>query len=984
MGRPLPTRGTFLYLLLATAGGPLAAFANPVGGVVNGGVADISNAGSTTTITQTTSRAVIDWQGFDIGAAETTRFVQPDANAIALNRIHSAAPSQIDGRLSANGNLILVNPNGVVFGSGSHVDVNRLVATTSNIANDAFMSGKFTFDQPGNPGATIENRGTITAKDAGLVGLVAPNVINSGTISANLGHVQLSSGDSFTLDLYGDGLFSIAASDALQHQLVRNTGTINANGGRIDLTAAAARGQVDSLIEVDGELNANAVGAKDGKIYLFGEGAHATTKPIATRTGHSTVQVSGRVNAKSATGRGGNITITADRVGITKGAVIDASGATGGGVVAIGGDLHGGAHVTPTTIEQETLAAVKNQLGPSPTPNALYTVVQSGAIIQANATDSGHGGLVSVWADERTVFDGTINANGGVNGGDGGMVETSGKAILQVHGLVNAVGGGSNQYELDTSSGNLIQTRRKGKAGEWLLDPADITINGSGSNAADIVSSGTNPITYQANDNDATSYVGASVINAQLQAGTSVIINTGAVAGGGNGDITVATAISGMGGSSGGGLTLSAYRNIIINASITLNAGNLLLQADNAGNNSGYININANISTNGGNITAGGGSGVISAGTGYATGNSGSVWGVRVQTGVTVAASGGSIIMNAIGANTTAGSGYGLNIGTASIISTTGTGTITLRGTGNSSASGGSNVGLRITGIVSAANGNITIIGSGGGSGSSNHGVWVNASNITTTGTGSIFISGTGSANGSSNHGIAFQTAGTITTSGGGSVTLAGVAGTGGGGIYYVDTASLVTTTNTAGTAGNITLLADTFTLSAAGNVVSGGTLTIAPLTSASAFSIGSSVASSVNFSTTYLGYVTGGAYVFGLGTSTVVGSTGATAGATGAVTVNTTNNFGSKNVTFINGTSASDITMSGAYTATAGGALTLSSYRNIIISSAITLGTTAVTGGALLLQTDNANAVTGNGSGSGYININANISTFGGNITAG
>ena len=750
------------------------ALANPEDGIINGGAGSIANSGNRTDITQTTDKLVIDWRGFNIGAGEITEFHQPNSGSMALNRVNSATPSQINGALRANGNIVIVNPNGVVFGSGAQVDANSVIATTSNISNAKFLAGQMQFDQPGNPTATVENRGRITAKDAGLVGLVAPNVINSGTITANLGKIQLSSGDSFTLDLYGDGLMDVKVSDAVANQLVSNSGTLNAAGGQIRMSAAAGRQVVNSLIEVGGELNAPAVAEHNGVIEIFAEGTNAVagndaatkTANAANKTGYSTVLVTGKINATNDHGVGGRITIAADHVGIASTAVIDASGTTGGGVIAIGGDLHGGAvspDYVPTEAETSTLAAVADRLGPAPTPAALYSIVQEGAIIKANATDAGHGGLVSVWADDRTEYSGSIEANGGIQGGDGGLVETSGRGTLMALGDVRAL-----SY--------------RGRRGEWLLDPADIII-GTTATTGNITISGANPISYTANTNSAASRVLASTINSNLQAGTNVVISTGAVAGGGNGDITVSSAIIGTGGTAGGGLTLSAYRNIIINQQITLDGGALVLRADNADHASGSIYINRGITTNGGNITMGGGSGVISAGTGYATGNAaGTVisdvmtgYGIAIETGWAInAGSNGNIIMN--GKGYASGSDYniGVYVGISSSVIAAGTGTIAMNGTGGSASTGTGNHGILVDtdGIVRTANGALTLVGSVASS-AGNYGYGINNSGaIRTTGSGSLTITGTGA--GDSNYGV--FNGSTISTNSG-NLTITGTGG---------------------------------------------------------------------------------------------------------------------------------------------------------------------------------------------------------------
>jgi len=210
------------------------ALANPQDGVVSAGAATISESGNTVSIDQQSHKAIIDWRNFDIAPGEHTRFNQPSPDAITLNRVNSNSASHINGALTANGNIIIVNQNGVLLGPSAHVDVNGLIATTADIGNDQFTGqDRLVFDKPGKSGAAIINEGQITAKDAGLVGLVAPNVVNSGIITARMGRVQLASGDTATVDMYGDGLINVAVSDAVTSQLAANSGTLNAEGGQI-------------------------------------------------------------------------------------------------------------------------------------------------------------------------------------------------------------------------------------------------------------------------------------------------------------------------------------------------------------------------------------------------------------------------------------------------------------------------------------------------------------------------------------------------------------------------------------------------------------------------------------------------------------------------------------------------------------------------------------------------------------------------------
>ena len=128
------------------------AFANPEGAIVVHGDVSLKQAPKTLDIYQKSNKAVVDWRKFDVEVDETTNFHQPSNKSIILNRVKSNDPSKILGAVNANGNVVLVNPNGVLFGKDSKVDVNGLVATTSDIDNKAFLQkDKLRFDKPGKP-----------------------------------------------------------------------------------------------------------------------------------------------------------------------------------------------------------------------------------------------------------------------------------------------------------------------------------------------------------------------------------------------------------------------------------------------------------------------------------------------------------------------------------------------------------------------------------------------------------------------------------------------------------------------------------------------------------------------------------------------------------------------------------------------------------------------------------------------------------------
>lgn len=455
------------------------AFSNPQGGNVVAGDATITSSGKKLDVHQKSNSAIIDWNRFDIDVDEHTQFHQPSANATALNRVKGHDPSNILGKLTANGNIILINPNGVFFGRDSVVDVNGLIATTADINNDDFMAGKLEFNTSGNPDAAIINEGLITAKEAGLVGLVAPNVLNSGIITAKLGKVQLASGDTFAIDLYGDGLYSIAVSDDVVSQLVVNTGKIEAEGGKIAITAAAAKEIVNSLIVIEGELKAPTIEEKNGKIIISASGSNAVESNVANekgqKEGSSNIVISNALIDTSGYDegeQGGEIEVLADNINILENTVIDASGyeakestqRADGGTATLTEDKDVRSEKEFLAHENRAGGSIKiggDYLGKGDTASAEYVYVDPFSLILNDAIKSGDGGRTIIWSDNTTEFYGNVYARGGLEGGNGGFLETSGKINLKAQGYADL----TSEYGY--------------KKGTYLLDPANITIYGN-------------------------------------------------------------------------------------------------------------------------------------------------------------------------------------------------------------------------------------------------------------------------------------------------------------------------------------------------------------------------------------------------------------------------------------------------------------------------------------------------------------------------
>jgi filamentous hemagglutinin family protein len=261
-----------LALAIAAAFTPLMAHAQttantlPAGGQVTAGSAMISTSGSNMQIDQSTDKAILNWQSFSIGSGASVNFSQPNASSVALNRVVGNNPSEIFGRLSANGQVFLVNNSGVLFAPTASVDVGSLFATTLSINDQDFLAGRYQFYNPGNSGSVV-NQGTIITAN-GYTALAGPQVRNDGLILARAGTVALAAGDRVSLDMIGDGLIRVNVDQAALNASAVNTGRIEADGGTVLLTARSANALLDTVINTSGVVRANALIERDGEIVL--------------------------------------------------------------------------------------------------------------------------------------------------------------------------------------------------------------------------------------------------------------------------------------------------------------------------------------------------------------------------------------------------------------------------------------------------------------------------------------------------------------------------------------------------------------------------------------------------------------------------------------------------------------------------------------------------------------------------------------------
>jgi filamentous hemagglutinin family protein len=646
-----------------------AATALPTGGQVAQGAVSVQQAGAVMSINQSTSKAVVNWNTFDIGQNAKVNIVQPGPNAVMLNRVTSANPSQILGQLNANGQVVLVNPNGVLFGKDGSVNASSFTASTLGISDANFMAGNLQFERNGST-ASVVNQGSISTT-GGYVALLGASVSNEGKINTQGGTAYLAAAETVKIPVSGSGRIKLELSPSRINAAVANGkgGTIVTEGGQVYMQAASLSNMVASIIQSG---NIDTTGAQGGAVHLLADGGQ--------------IRVDGSITANS-------------------------TGSDGQGQQNTGGDIIIGRDMVTEVLAKATDA--------------------SGATLESNS----------------------------------GFVETSAE-YLSTAGI-------------------------KVAAGTWLLDPNNIEINATST----AVTAGN-------------SVVKAGDIAAALTAGTTVTVTTGTGAGSTSSASGVSQATAGTGSASAGTiavnsainsnytgannptLTLSAASNIAVNAAITTAGSNIVLKSsggsisnsavitgrnvsiDNtggmidsatgaitkgliAGPSATGISVGANItasanlnmyglSVNGTGLAVAAGKN-LSGGNIQATGQTGSIYGVKLEDNVKVFTTGtsGNSLLKGIGESSGGGGQAALQMVTTTFDAATGT-TLTVEGRATAVApdTNTNTRGIRIDGAIDTY-GDITMTGFSG----SNDGFLLQSGQINVR-QGSLKINGTIAANG--------------------------------------------------------------------------------------------------------------------------------------------------------------------------------------------------------------------------------------------
>ncbi|MBX7065970.1 MAG: filamentous hemagglutinin N-terminal domain-containing protein [Parachlamydiales bacterium] len=753
---------------------PFTLTALPEGAEVKAGNAAISLSNNAMHV-EASDSTIINWNSFSIDPNQVAAFLLPNSQSAILNRVTGENLSSILGKLESNGQIFLINPNGIVIGKEGIIQAAGFIGASLNLSNELFLSkGPLLF---AGTESSIVNEGTIIASE-GNVFLVGAELTNRGNIQALKGMAALCEGDQVYIHLNKDEpiWFRIQSNELGPLQ---SEGSIRAKNIELHGVSITHSGILDATGSIE----------QDGRIYL-----------VANRD----LNLDGSITAP-----GGETRILGKDIILNSSARIDVSDQIGGGTVLIGGDFKGA--------NQEIA-------------NASNVFVSAGAEIKADALYSGDGGKVVVWSDDTTIFRGSISAQSTGETGNGGFAEISGKNHLSVSGPADLRSRNGQIGTLYLDPGSVLIKNGPNAAPPVSMDVFNdgyisnqLSMGNLTIDTANSTNGGTQTITINSNVN--VSWATTSILT--LNAGRDIVFSGGGTfnntaagqmiftantpvaasyAGVDLNQCTLSTAggsisITGGGGNNGAGPGIG-----LLSATLTATgAGTITLTGtggSGVGSNYG-IQFNyggagktppSTLSVENGNLaltgTAGGtgnnnigillskatflptGSGAIHLrGTGAGSLGNLNNDGINFEANtVSLAWGNGEVRIDGIGGPNGESSGGITNLGPGSISSTGGN--IIMNGTGQSNPAAGSGVGIFWNGNITSTSGNISLTGIGGGNGNAS-GYGVNfPTGATVTTAGNIFIQGTGA--GDNGTGVTVQNV--ITTGASSTITIVGIA----------------------------------------------------------------------------------------------------------------------------------------------------------------------------------------------------------------
>eukprot|EP01030_Chromulinospumella_sphaerica_P003870 gene3870-3784_t len=549
------------FALVAMAYAAPASNALPTGGQVAQGAAAISQSGASMAIQQSTARAVVNWQSFDIGKDAKVNIVQPSSQSVLLNRVSGPAPSQIFGQMTANGQVVLVNPNGVTFGKDGSVSAAGLTASTLNTTDADFMAGRNRFTRDGATGQVL-NLGNLTVAPGGYVALLGASVSNEGKIVAPQGNVALGAAESITLPVYGSRRIKMELTPSAINAAVANQrgGSIVTEGGQVYMQAAAVGSAIASVMQ-SGSIDTS--GAQGGAVHLLTDGGH--------------IKVDGSITANSTQGAaGGDIYIGRDKDTNVLAKTADVSGAlleSKGGFVETSGDY---LKVDGISVKAKDWLLDPSDITISSSANSNVTGTSPADITPNGA--SGTSSVVNVSTIQNAINTGTnvtIKTTNALNTTGAGNITIANALTFNNQGTTDATLNLIADNGITQNAGASITTN----AASAKLVNVNMTANGNyqGNTAADASSQGI-VLNSSINTNGAVTLTGT---NKNIAAGAGVQFGSGA-------SITTKGAVTVTGVSTSGTGYGVALNNTLIDAGTT---GDIWITGTSTGNHGVFNNF---------------------------------------------------------------------------------------------------------------------------------------------------------------------------------------------------------------------------------------------------------------------------------------------------------------------------------------------------------------------------------------------------------
>jgi len=416
----------------------------PTGPQLSAGAATVSQSGAVMTVNQSSQNTAINWQTFNVGAQASVNFVQPSASSVALNRVLDTNPSQIYGKINANGTVFLENPNGVYFAPGSSVDTGSFLATTANITDSDLMSGHYNFNRNGAIGKIV-NRGTITSTLGGYIALLAPEVRNLGVVVAKGGTIVLAAGETYQLQFESNNtLTNVLVSPSTIAAYIKNGNAVEAPGGLVILSAQAANAIQGGVVKNTGTISADGLVSDGGVIRLIASSSVTNTGIISANA------------APASSGTGGQITLKADLSNPNSQTKVDGSiTARGGDAGGDGGNIEtSGAFVHVSDTAQINTQAPKGTGGTWIVDPTDFTVGAGGDISGTTlGTNLSSTNVTILSSSGGTGTSGNININDSVSWTGANKLTLSAANNINIDNSINVPTGGSVSLRYATSIG---------------------------------------------------------------------------------------------------------------------------------------------------------------------------------------------------------------------------------------------------------------------------------------------------------------------------------------------------------------------------------------------------------------------------------------------------------------------------------------------------------------------------------------------------